>query len=82
MATQDLYEEWETRTKAAGRTEGLMASLVGLHKARFGPLPEALRAALAGKVTLETIEPWLALFMTASSPEEIAAAIRKGAPSR
>jgi len=68
--------------RAEGRVEGLMASLLSVHQNRFGVLPERLRKSLAKKVTIETIGPWLTLFITARSAEEIAAAIRKGAPSR
>jgi len=98
MATQDLYEQWEKRTLAKGRVEGhnegrvegrnegraegLMASLLSVHQDRFGVLPDRLRKSLAKKVTIDTIGPWLALFITARSAEEIAAAIRKGTPSR
>ncbi len=98
MATQDLYEQWEKRTEAKGRNEGrnegraegrnegraegLMASLLSVHQDRFGVLPERLRTSLAKKVTIETIGPWLTLFITARSAEEIAAAIRNGTPSR
>jgi len=46
-----------------------------------GPSPSGRRS-LAKKVTIDTIGPWLTLFITARSAEEIAAAIRKGTPSR
>jgi hypothetical protein len=85
MATQDLYEQWETRVKndgrAEGRQEGLLVTLASIYEGRFGLMPDRLQKALAKKADLETIGKWVTLFTTASA-KEIAAAVRKGQPTR
>ena len=75
MATQDLYEQWEKRTKADGR----MSSLAATYQVRFGPMPDAFQEALAKCVSPEAIGRWNILFATASA-DEIAAAVGKGQP--
>ncbi|MEZ4300131.1 MAG: hypothetical protein R3B70_34605 [Polyangiaceae bacterium] len=89
MATQDLYEQWESRTLAKGRTEGqtegrtegLMAPLSGAYRKRFGAMPEPMRAALATKVTVDNILEWLELVQSVASPDDILRRLRNGKPA-
>ncbi|MEZ4308292.1 MAG: hypothetical protein R3F14_09635 [Polyangiaceae bacterium] len=86
MATQDLYEQWESRTRAEGRQEGrqegrkevIMASLGITYQNRFGTMPEPVRQALAEKVTLENLAEWLGLVQSAASAEDIARRVLNG----
>ncbi|MEZ4293482.1 MAG: hypothetical protein R3B70_00785 [Polyangiaceae bacterium] len=78
MATQDLYEQWETRTLARGRTEGLLAPLEGAYRKRFGAMPGPLHQALAEKVTVDNIVDWIELVQSAASPEDISRRLRNG----
>lgn len=61
-----------------GFGEGLKESyclvLVRLHEARFGDIPDALRAAIETVEDEETLRRWVALFATGSA-EDVAAAV-------
>jgi predicted transposase YdaD len=87
MSTQDLYEDWERRTRERGfeqgrdkgRDEGreqeAKRALAIVYEARFGAMPGALVDAIDAVHDTATLERWLALAGTRSQ-EEIAAAVQ------
>ena len=81
MSTMDLYEQWEQKTKAEGREQGLKQSLVAAYQARFGALPADLAAAIETTHEMTVLNLWLKRIVTGTL-EEIAEALRsRSAPS-
>lgn len=88
MDTQDIVETWRreaieegiVRGREEGVKEGVARSLIALYKARFGAMPEALRAVVEDTDDEPTLLTWLLLTGTGNT-EEIAAAIRSSRPS-
>jgi len=76
MDTQDIVETW--RREAI--QEGVKHSLVEVYEARFGAMPEDLRAVVEDIDDEPTLVRWLRLVGTRSA-DEIAAAIRSSRPS-
>ena len=80
-ALERLYAEWEQRVKDQGREQGLKAlrnSIINLYQARFGSMPEDLRAALTRIMKEETLEGLVTVTGT-RSPEDVSAAVRAAA---
>lgn len=79
MQTQDIYETWHREAveqgRVEGRAEGVARSLVKLYEARFGVMPEDLRAMVESVDDEPTLTNWLLLVGTHSA-NEVAAAIR------
>ena len=71
MDTQDIVETW--RREAV--QEGVQRALVEVYEARFGAMPEDLRAVVADTDDEPTLVTWLRLTGTRSA-DEIAAVIR------
>jgi flagellar biosynthesis/type III secretory pathway protein FliH len=83
MDTQDIVETWRRETVQEGVQKGLeqgvkqgvAQSLVEVYEARFGAMPEDLRAVVEDTDDEPTLVAWLRLAGTRSA-DEIAAAIR------
>ncbi len=87
MSTQNLYEEWEHKTRERaleqgrdqgreeGREEEAKRALTILYEARFGAMPRALADAIEAVHDTPTLERWLVLAGTRSH-EEVAAAVQ------
>lgn len=71
MQTQDIVETW--RREAV--REGIARSLIDVYEARFGAMPEELRAVIEATHDEATLRTWLKLAGTRGA-DEIAAAIR------
>jgi hypothetical protein len=88
MDTQDIVETWRREAieegikqgVVQGREEGFAHSLVEVYQARFGAMPEDLRAVVEDTDDEPTLIAWLRLASTRSA-DEIAAAIRSFRPS-
>lgn len=88
MDTQDIVETWRREAiqegivqgREEGVKEGVARSLVALYKARFGAMPEDLRAVVEDTDDEPTLLTWLLLTGTGNA-EEISAAIRSSRPS-
>jgi hypothetical protein len=75
MATQDIVETWRLEAIQEGVKQGVAHSLLEVYEARFGAMPEDLRAVVEGIDDEPTLVRWLRLVGTRSA-DEIAAAIR------
>jgi hypothetical protein len=79
MDTQDIVETWRREAVQEGITQGVKQgvahSLVEVYEARFGAMPEDLRAVVEDTDDEPTLVAWLRLAGTRSA-DEIAAAIR------
>jgi hypothetical protein len=75
MDTQDIVETWRREAIQEGVKQGVAHSLVEVYEARFGPMPEDLRAVVEDIDDEPTLVGWLRLVGTRSA-DEIAAAIR------
>ena len=83
MDTQDIVETWHREAvqegvkqgREEGREEGFARSLVTVYEARFGTMPEDLRAMVQDVDDEATLIGWLQLVGTRSA-DEIATAIR------
>jgi hypothetical protein len=79
MDTQDIVETWRREAIQEGVKQGVKQgvahSLVEVYEARFGPMPEDLRAVVEDIDDEPTLVGWLRLVGTRSA-DEIAAAIR------
>lgn len=79
---QAIYDKWDRRVRQQalkqgreeGREQGLRRALVSSYQARFGSVPEPLRAALELTEDEDTLLGWVPLFTT-GSVEDIAAAV-------
>ena len=96
MDTQDIVEAWRREAIEQGREQGIKQgreqgikqgreqgvahSLVAVYEARFGAMPEDLRAVAEDTDDEPTLLTWLRLAGTRSA-DEIAAAIRSSRPS-
>jgi hypothetical protein len=67
---QTILEQLEARGEARGQEQAMRSALATVLAARFGPLPAALEAALAGANT-ETLRAWLERAATAVTLEEV-----------
>jgi hypothetical protein len=75
MDTQDIVETWRREAVQEGVKQGVAHSLVQVYEARFGAMPEDLRAVVEDIDDEPTLVRWLRLVGTRSA-EEIAATIR------
>jgi len=83
MTTQDIVESWRRdaidegvqRGLREGVEQGTMRSLIDIYEARFGAVPEELRAVIESTHDEPTLRGWLRLAGT-SSGEQLAVAIR------
>ena len=88
MDTQDIVETWRREAIQEGVKQGLQQgvkqgvahSLVEVYEARFGAMPEDLRAVVEDVDDEPTLVGWLRLAGTRSA-DEIAAAIRSFRPT-
>jgi hypothetical protein len=92
MSTQDLYEEWERKTRERGLAQGLTQgreegreqevkrAITLLYEARFGAMPRSITDAIEAAHDTATLERWLILVGTRLQAE-IAAALQAEAPS-
>lgn len=75
MSTQNIYEEWERKTRAEGREQGVRRVIALLYEARFGAMPRALADAIDATHDAAVLEHWIMLVGTRSQPD-VAAAIQ------
>jgi len=75
MDTQDIVEAWRREAIQQGIQEGIQQGLVEVYEARFGPMPEDLRAAVEAIHDEPRLITWLRLVATRGA-DQIAAAIR------
>jgi hypothetical protein len=76
MSTMEqLYDEWEQKTKAEAREETLKESLLEVYQARFGTVPSEMVAVVEATHDEAVLSRWLNRTAT-GTPEEIAAALR------
>ena len=88
MDTQDIVETWRREAVQEGVQKGLEQgvkqgvahSLLEVYEARFGVMPEDLRAVVEGTDDEPTLVAWLRLAITRSA-DEIATAIRSSRAS-
>ena len=86
-STQDIFEEWQRDTKAAGlaegraqgRAQGLAKGLVVIYEIRFGTMPPELRALVEATEAEATLLEWYRLAET-STAETFAAAVLASRP--
>lgn len=76
MQTQDIVETW--RQKAI--QEGIARSLIDFYEARFGAMPDDVRAIIEDTHDEATLSGWVKLAGTRSA-DEVAAAIRASRPA-
>jgi hypothetical protein len=75
MDTQDIVETWRREAIQEGIKEGEAHSLVEVYEARFGAIPEGLRAVVEDTEDEPTLLAWLRIAGSRSA-DEVAAAIR------
>ena len=75
MNTQDIVETWRKEAIQEGVQEGVQQSLIDIYEARFGAVPEEIRAVIEDTHDEPTLRAWLKLAGTRGA-DEIAAAIR------
>ena len=79
MHTQDIVETWRQEAVREGIEQGIeqgiARSLIDVYEARFGAMPEELRAVIENTHDEPTLRAWLKLAGTRGA-DEIAAAIR------
>lgn len=75
MHTQDIVETWRQEAVREGVEQGIARSLIDVYEARFGAMPEELRAVIEDTHDEPTLRAWLKLAGTRGA-DEIAAAIR------
>ena len=77
-STQDIFEEWQRETAAAGRAEGraegLANGLVVIYEIRFGAMPSELKTLVEGTEAEATLLGWFRLVET-STAEAFATAV-------
>lgn len=81
-STQDVFEEWQRETAAAGRArgraegraEGLANGLVVIYEIRFGAMPSELKTLVEGTEAEATLLGWFRLVET-STAEAFATAV-------
>jgi len=79
MSTQNLYEEWERKTREKGFEQGAKRALALLYQARFGAMPRVIADAVEATHDTAMLERWLVLIGTRSQ-EEVAAAVQADIP--
>lgn len=75
MHTQDIVETWRQEAVREGIGQGIARSLIDVYEARFGAMPEELRAVIEDTHDEATLRAWLKLAGTRGA-DEIAATIR------
>lgn len=75
MSTQNLYEEWERKTREQGREQEAKRALTIVYESRFGAMPRAIVEAIEAVHDMATLERWLSLVGTRSQ-EEVADAVQ------
>jgi hypothetical protein len=84
MQTQDIVENWRREAVQEGIEkgvkQGVTRSLIGLYEARFGALPDDVRAIVEDTHDEATLDGWVKLAGTRSA-DEVAAAIRAARPA-
>jgi flagellar biosynthesis/type III secretory pathway protein FliH len=88
MEAEDIVEAWRRegieegfkQGREEGFKQGVALSVVEVYQARFGAMPEDLRAVVEGTDDEPALLTWLLLTGTGNA-EEIAAAIRSFRPS-
>jgi flagellar biosynthesis/type III secretory pathway protein FliH len=84
MDTQDIVETWRREAVQEGVhqgvEQGIKQGLVEVYEARFGAMPEALRAVVEAVDDQPTLVAWLRLVGTRSA-DEIALAIHSARAS-
>jgi hypothetical protein len=73
--TQDIVDTWRREAVQEGVKQGVAHSLIEIYEARFGAMPEDLRAAVDDTDDERMLVTWLRLAGTRGA-NEIAAAIR------
>jgi hypothetical protein len=74
MNTQDIVETWRREAVREGIERGLARSLIDVYEARFGAMPEEIRAVIEDTHDEPTLRAWLKLAGTRGA-DELAAAI-------
>jgi len=74
MNTQDIVETWRREAIHEGVKQGLERGIVRIYEARFGAMPEEIRAVIEDTHDEPTLYSWLELAGTRGA-DEIAAAI-------
>ena len=75
MNTQDIVDTWRREAIQEGVKQGLERGIVRIYEARFGAMPEDLRAVIEDTHDESILYAWLELAGTRGA-DEIAAAIR------
>jgi len=75
MNTQDIVDTWRQEAVQEGVERGTARSLVDIYEARFGSMPEEIRAVIEDTHDEIILRAWLKLAGTRGA-DEIAAAIR------
>ena len=73
-AGQQIFEQGHKQGIEQGIEQGIARSLVDVYEARFGAMPEAIRAVIEATHDEPTLRAWLKLAGTRGA-DEIAAAI-------
>ncbi len=74
MNTQDIVETWRPKAIQEGVKQGLARSLIRIWEARFGTMPDEIRAVIEDTHDEPTLYSWLEL-ASIRSADELAAAI-------
>ncbi len=75
MATQDIVEAWRQEAIQQGRERATARSLIDVYEARFGAIPDDLRAIVDATHDELVLRSWLKLASTRAA-DELAATIR------
>jgi hypothetical protein len=74
-----LYAEWEQRVKEQGREQATRDNIIGLYQARFGSMPEDMRAALTRIRDEDGLRRLLIVIGTTRALEDVSTAVREAA---
>jgi hypothetical protein len=80
MDTQDIVETWRREAIQEGVQQGVASALIDFYEARFGAMPDDLRAVVEDTHNEATLRAWVKLASTHSA-DEIAETIRASRPS-
>ena len=80
MQTQDIVETWRQKAVQEGLERGVARSLISFYEARFGAMPDDVRAIIDDTHDEATLDGWVKLAGTRSA-DEVAAAIRAYRPA-
>jgi hypothetical protein len=75
MHTRDIVETWRQEAVREGIEQGVARSLIVVYEARFGAIPDELRAVIEDTHDEPTLRAWLKLAGTRGA-DEITAVIR------